>query len=63
MLAELSTRKINRSPSSFVPSQPGRISASIASATSSNCRNSSKFCRSRCHRLLTCMSSIDRFHR
>ncbi len=63
MLAELSTRKMNRSPSSLVPSQPGRNSASIASAMSSSCRNSSRFCRSRCHRLLTCKSSIDRFHR
>ena len=63
MLAELSTRKINRSPSSFVPSQPGRSRASIASATSSSCRNINRFCRSRCHRLLTCKSSIDLFHR
>jgi hypothetical protein len=63
MLAELSTRKMNRSPSSLVPSQPGRNSANIARAISRSCKNMSRFCRSRCHRLLTCKSSIDRFHR
>src|SRR5690349_22506719 len=40
MLAELSTRKMNRFPSSLVPCQPGRSSANKASAIISSCRRS-----------------------
>ncbi len=43
MLAELSTRNMNRWPSSRLPCQPGRNSARIASPTSSSCRNISRF--------------------
>ena len=60
MLAEVSIRKMNRFLQRGSPRQPGRRQASISSATNSSCRNSSRFCRSRCQRLLTCRSSIVR---
>ena len=59
MLAELSTRKMKRLPINLVPCQLGRSRAKTASAMMSNCRNSSRFRRSRCQMELTCRSSVD----
>ena len=63
MLAELSTRKMNRSPVSCVPRQPGRSNAKIKKATNKSCRNSKMLLRNRCQMLLTCRSSIDLCHK
>jgi hypothetical protein len=59
ILAELSIRKMNRSPISCVPFQLGRNSAKAISSNTNSCSNSSKFRRSRCQIELTCRSSID----
>jgi hypothetical protein len=63
MLAEVSTMKMNRLPSSSVPFQPGRTSVKINSAMRSNCRRRSRLFRNFCQRELTCRSSMARLHR
>ena len=63
MLAELSIKKMNRSPTSFVPCQFGRNSAIANSKISNNCSHKSKLFRSRCQIELTCKSSIDLCHK
>src|SRR5262245_36473264 len=63
MLAEVSIRKMNLFPSSFVPLHPGRRSVVAISPMSKSCKNKSKLCRNRCHSELTCRSSIARLHR
>ena len=63
MLAELSTRKINRSSTDRVDCQLGRSKAIITSVMNKSCRNNSRLDRNRCQRLLTCKSSIVRRQR
>ena len=63
ILAELSIRKMKRSPVSCRAFQLGRNSASSTSNSSSNCSNSSRFFRNRCQIEFTCRSSIDLCHR